>query len=234
MAAPQETTHLTSAPITIKQDQGRPVLVQGSTVVGQLTQSLNTRKAKEGDTVTVKVTQDVVSQGRILVRRDSRLIGRVMEVKAAAKEDPEARLGIVFDSVQLKGGGELGLAGVVKALAPALNTNESEMRPLASYDGGWPGAAQPQPAGGSPGNGSMGRSVDRPGNPPTGGSESAGTLGTPSGKAGHETALGAGNQGVLGMPGLSLIPSEGSHAAVIHSDKDIKLESGTQIVVEVR
>src|SRR5260370_2344367 len=57
-------------------------LSSGTTMQTELTKSLDARKAKAGDQVTAMVTQDVKSDGKVVVRKGSKLIGHVTEAKA--------------------------------------------------------------------------------------------------------------------------------------------------------
>src|SRR5205807_8224311 len=83
------------------------------------TRPVNSRKAKAGDEVKARVTQDVMAKGLIVVPRDSQLVGHATEAKARSKEDPESRLGIVFDRIILKSGKQIGINAFVQALAPS-------------------------------------------------------------------------------------------------------------------
>src|SRR5258708_36304429 len=95
-------------------------LDQGIVLVAELTKGVNSKNAKSGATVKARVTQDVLVHGVIVVRRDSKLIGHVTEAKSSKKDDRESRLGIVFDRVLLKGGGELDFQGILDAVAAPL------------------------------------------------------------------------------------------------------------------
>src|SRR5438552_17113060 len=94
-------------------------LSSGTNVQAELTKSLDAKKAKAGDEVTAKVTQDVKSNGQVVVRKGSKLIGHVTEAKARSQGESESRLGIAFDRAVLKDGQEIGFNAVVQALAPA-------------------------------------------------------------------------------------------------------------------
>jgi hypothetical protein len=90
-------------------------------ILAEFTQSLNAKKLKPGDQVKAEVTQDVLSHGKIIIPVESRLVGHVTEVKSHRAEDPESRLGIVFDKVLLKHRVEVDFHGVLHALsAPAV------------------------------------------------------------------------------------------------------------------
>jgi hypothetical protein len=94
-------------------------LENGSLLYASLSKTVDAKKAKPGDPVVAELLADVVSHGKIVVRRESKLIGHVTEAQVRSKENPESRLGIVFDKIVLKGGEELPFRSVLLALEPA-------------------------------------------------------------------------------------------------------------------
>jgi hypothetical protein len=101
-------------------DNGTASLLENGTIMYlELSKSVDAKKAKVGDQVSALLLADVVSHGRIALRRDTKLIGHITEAQAHTKDNPESRLGIVFDKVLGKGKQEIGFNSVVLALAPA-------------------------------------------------------------------------------------------------------------------
>ena len=96
-----------------------PALEDGSILYAELSKTVDAKKAKAGDPVTAVLLADVLSHGKIVARRDSKLVGHVTEAQPHSKDNPESRLGIVFDKVILKGGQEIAFASVLIALRPA-------------------------------------------------------------------------------------------------------------------
>lgn len=93
-------------------------LETGSILYAELTKTVDAKKAKVGDPVAAVLTADVLAHGKIVVRHDSKLVGHVTEVQVHTKEAPESRLGIVFDKVITKGGGELPFQSLLLAIRP--------------------------------------------------------------------------------------------------------------------
>jgi hypothetical protein len=92
-------------------------LSSGTTLQAELTKSIDAKKAKQGDEVTAKLTQDVKSSGRVVLHKGSKLVGHVTEAQAKTKENSESKLGIAFDKAILKGGEEMAFTGVIQAMA---------------------------------------------------------------------------------------------------------------------
>src|SRR6185312_15384058 len=90
----------------------------GSTILAELSGSLNARKLKPGDKVKAVLAQDLLAGGQIIAKVNSRVLGHVTEIKRRSESDPESRLGVVFDKILLKKHQELDFQAIVQALAP--------------------------------------------------------------------------------------------------------------------
>lgn len=96
-----------------------PVVIEnGSLVYAELSKGLDAKKVKVGDAITAVLTADVLSHGEIIVPRNSKLIGHISEAKPSSKEDPESRLGIIFEKAILKGGHEVPFSSILVSLRP--------------------------------------------------------------------------------------------------------------------
>src|SRR6185312_14806896 len=86
----------TSSPSQVVETSQVPV---GSTIPVTLVKGIDARKSKAGDNVIARTTENVTSEGHVLIPRGSQIIGRVSEAKARSTEEPESVLGIIFDQV---------------------------------------------------------------------------------------------------------------------------------------
>src|SRR5690348_6744 len=78
----------------------------------ELPKSIDARKAKTGDRIEAKTTQDMLSNGKIVIPHDSKITGHITESQGRAKGqkgDSTSSLGIAFDTLTLKGGQEIPL-----------------------------------------------------------------------------------------------------------------------------
>lgn len=213
--------------------------LNGTDLVAELNKSLNSKKAKLGDPVKATLTQDVLSHGKIVLRRGSKLIGHVTEAKARSKEDRESRLGMIFDKAVLKGGQEIDFSAALRALAPPVRysaVDKPDMMAPPITGAMQSGSAQPL----SSGPGSAGsRTAGSPGTTSNPASQSSRMAqyasATPSSAVPEASLMGGGSRGVFGMPGLRLGPAvKGQPASVISSiSHDVKLDSGTQMILQV-
>lgn len=84
-------------------------LASGSTVQAKLSKPLDANKNKVGDEVSAKTTQDVKSDGKVVIPKGTKLLGHVTEVQAKTKENANSSLGIAFDRLELKNGDQVPL-----------------------------------------------------------------------------------------------------------------------------
>ena len=103
----------------------------GTVLYLELSKTVDAKKAKAGDVVTAQLLADVVSHGKILYRRDTKIIGHVSEAQPHTKDIPESRLGIVFDKVLPKGGPEVSFSSMIIALRPAPRLQIASVSPPA-------------------------------------------------------------------------------------------------------
>src|SRR5690242_3529965 len=79
-------------------------IAPGSVIPVQLTKTVDAKKAKTGDEVVAKVTQDMKTQtGEVLVPKDTKVTGHVTEAQARTKDEKQSELAIDFDHANLKG-----------------------------------------------------------------------------------------------------------------------------------
>lgn len=218
-------------------------LASGTTLNAELTHSLDAKSAKPGDEVTAKVTEDVKSNGKVVVHKGSKLVGHVTEARARTKDNADSQLGIVFDKAVLKSGEELSFNGAMQAMAPPVNAalaasgEESSMINAPSPGGG--GGARRSGGGGLVGG------VTSTATGVTGGATGAvtgattGTVNGTGGLVGGLTAQGRltnASQGAIGLQGLTLTSATAGSAqgsVVSSTTRNVKLESGTQMLLKV-
>src|SRR5689334_1790327 len=63
---------------------GEMQIPSGTKVPAVLDKSIDSRKCKQGDEVVAKTTQDVVSNGKVIIPKNSKLIGHVTQASATA------------------------------------------------------------------------------------------------------------------------------------------------------
>ena len=229
---------------------GAGSLAAGTTIPATLSKPVDARKAKPGDEITAKTTQDVRGESGVVIPRGSHLVGHVTNAQAKAKGDSESALGIAFDHAVLRNGQQVPLNASIRALAAATNNTAASMGDdnFGSAGNSNVGAGAAAPAGRAGGGllGGAGSTVSGAtsgvGSTVGGVSNAAGSLGTNATGAANGAGLNAAgqltsqSQGVIGLNGLQLgsAVSNSTQGSVITSaGKDVKLDSGTQMLLQV-
>jgi hypothetical protein len=211
-----------------------PRIAPGSVIPVELTKGIDAKKAKTGDAVEAKVTQDMkTSGGDVVVAKDTKVIGHVTAAQARTKEQKESQIGISFDHAVMKDGNDVALPMSIQAVVGPVNSNAS------SSGGG--GGSQPSPAAANGGTQSNGNA--RPGS--MGAGAPAQSPSAPSGGDDAQTNTQASNrtrepitgktQGVVGISDLKLaMAGNATQGSVLSSEKNnVKLDSGTFMLLKV-
>ena len=215
---------------TAAQSGTPPRIAPGSVIPVFLTKTIDAKKAKTGEEVVAKVTQDMKStSGEILVPKDTKVIGHVTEAQPHSKQQKESQMGIVFDRAVLKDGNTMQMPMSIQAIIGQQNEQNNP-------GGGNSDAAAPSGST-SPSN-SSGARPGMSGSAPAATSASAGNdMPSDSGTAkSSRPPITAQTQGVVGISNLTLSPpaSNSTEGSVISSEKNnVKLESGTMMLLRV-
>lgn len=223
---------------------GAPAVANGDpgsavTISATLSKSIDAKKAKTGDEVSAKTTQELRASSGVTIPKGSKLIGHVTDAKARAKGDSESSLSIAFDNVMLKNGQEIPLHADIQALAPPPNNSPAQLGDENMAGAGAPGGSPAPMAGRSNGgmNGNMGNPAGGASSNPGGINPAAGPVNSTANPSGNENVqLSSSSTGVIGLNGIQL-SSAGSNGApssvIVSSGKDLKLDSGTRMVLRV-
>jgi hypothetical protein len=241
---------------------GSSQLASGTAFRATLQKPVDARKCKPGDQVIAKSTENVKSDGKVVIPKGSKIIGHVTEVKARGKGESQSEVGIAFDRAILKNGQQVPMAASIQAISMSQQSASSELMGDSMDEGAMAGGgamgtvgAAPRMGGGSLVGGTT-RAVGATGGGTlinTAGVNTAGvdTAGRATGNLGGMVNGGAGStlsangelnsasRGVVGLHGLSLESAaagstQGSMGSVIRSSsQNVHLDSGTQMILQV-
>lgn len=257
-ATTQGATAKTAASAT-NQTAGALQVPAGTKIPAVLSKSIDSKKAKAGDKIEARTVADIVSAGKVMIPRNSKLIGRVTEAQAKSKGSAESKLGIVFDRLEMKKGQVVPIQANIQAIAKAvqqtsIQQDSVEMGSAGSYGGGASGSAGGGLVGGAAGTagstvggvaGGVGGVADSAtstaGNVGSGvgstvGSATSGTVGAAGNSVGVAGTLNSNSTGVVGLKDLQLTNSTsatGSASVMTSSGKSVKLDSGSQLMLNV-
>lgn len=211
-----------------------PRIAPGSVIPVQLTTTVDAKKAKTGEQVRAKVTQDLrSSNGMMLMPKNTEIIGHITEAQAKNKQDKESQLGIVFDHAVTQNGNVSYPLSIQAVISPQVfqnpnNGNNGNAGAAPSPSSSMPGSQMPEGSAGR-GMGSGSAQAAPPNTPPV---ESGGE----NSKAGTEAPKITGQtQGVVGFSHMKLdTPANPAQPSVISSEKsNVKLQNGTLMLLRV-
>ncbi len=221
---------------------------EGTKIDATLANSLDAKKNKPGDPVEARTAQDVKQDGKVVLKKGTRLIGHVTQAQARAKGQSESQLGVVFDHARLNNGQEVPINLTIQALAAAQSTAAATAGSddaLASGGGLASTSGTARSGGGLVGGVASTAGATTGGIVNTAGSVSGNAGGTLSeathsaGAVGGLTSAGrlsSNSSGVFGMQGLSINSAASSAtqgSLIVSSTKNVHLDSGTQMLMTV-
>lgn len=203
-------------------------------VTGQLQGKLNSKTAKVGDRVALKIADKVQTSDGMLIPKGTLLVGHITQVHAHDGDRAIAQMAIAFDRAEMKGGQSVPVHSLIRTVRPS--ASETGMNPLNSdgpigmgsgrmggersgalgVGGGGLGSVDPLGASGGagvgapadagrPGGGAANGTVDRDGHP--------NVAGTGVGTAGAGTGAGAQENSEVQLAGHGDQPiSGGAHS----------------------
>jgi len=238
------------ASASTKQSGENGSLAAGTAVNAELNQSLDSKKAKPGDSVTARVTEAVKADGKVILPKGTRLTGHVTRASARAKGDQDSTLALDFDRAVLKNGQEIPLAVSIQALAvareaTAVGGDDLEGVGAVSATGNNSGRGMVGGVAGTTAGAASGAAatVPRTAQSATGAVNS--TVGGAAGAAASSTAgatgglnasgeLSSTSRGVFGLNGLTLsagATSSTEGTLVTSAGKNVHLDSGTRMLL---
>jgi hypothetical protein len=217
-------------------------------VTGELVNKLDSKSAKQGDSVVVKTKEDLKFQGGADLPKGSKLVGHITNVQARADGKENSQIAIQFDHAELKDGHNMAIESVITSVSPA----EGAGNPT---DNGVPGSYGASPQGAAGGTTSAsGMSGSNGGTNPNMANNRPGLASNTTAQPG--TADQMTNSGVpapgsivarngnvairtTAIPGVLLandingLPFTNASGMLLGARRDIHLDSGTQIVVAI-
>jgi hypothetical protein len=228
-------------------------LASGTAFNATLDAPVDSKKSKPGDAVTAHTTETVKSDGKIVVPKNTKLVGRVTQASARAKGDSESVLALTFDRAILRNGQEVPLNVAIQAMASAqtaASAMDADVDTMGSAGASAAGSGMARSRGAVGGlNSTAGGAVGSATNTAAtvGGAGDAalrstanstnGVAGASRNSVGGLNAAGqltSNSSGVFSMNGLSLnsVATNGTQGSIVTSaGKNVHLDSGTRILM---
>jgi hypothetical protein len=226
-------------------------LAKGDTFFVELDSTLDSKKAKVGDPVVAHTTEAVKENGKIVVPKNAKLMGSIVQSSARSRGDSGSVLAMQFDKLAIKKGQEIPLKTIIQAVAAAPRyVSEQGMTPDAITNGSAAAQGSPMAVPHIAPNGSSTTVAGAP-NPTGNGSNSGSANGSASNGGASESnkpaanssgggldaegRLTASSRGVFGLEDLHLRTSDESGAAqgslLTSSGKSVHLDGGVRMIL---
>jgi len=201
-----------------------PALTQilpGILLPTKLSKSLDAKKAKAGDKLDFKTTMDMLSNGKVVIPRDSKIEGHVTSAKPHSKDSPDSEIGIAFDRILIKNGRELPIKAAIQAIAPPLIISVDAPGTPAGIGGAPPGQQ----------SGNVG-SAEAPGTAMTSSPQIASMAAPRSApQTGPGGALTSASRGAINMKGDVLSATKETNV-ISSSTQNVHLDGGMQLMLK--
>lgn len=212
-----------NAPSAAAPVQSPPLSMQftpGTLIRAVLDKPIDAKKAKAGDEVLAKTTDDLNSNPPGLAKKGCKIVGHLVEA-TPHQGDSVSTLKIAFDKMILKNGSEMPLPATIKAVGYASEFDPATNAEQITQMGSGPGMRTAAPPGGV---------VDAGSGKP---SQYAGQR-LPSGNTGNPDAkLPFNAKGTIGMSGVELNSAAAPNSVLSSKKHNVKLDSGMQMILQV-
>jgi hypothetical protein len=190
----------------------------GTVIRAELDKTIDAKKAKVGDPVSAKTTDDLKSTPPNLATKGCRIVGHVAEVAAHQGSSPST-LGIVFDKLVLKDGSEMPLPAKIQAIGFPDSTVPINDDQTVNKMGGNVGTTQSATTIGAGGGQPSGYGGQRlPSAMPTN----------------SDAKLPFNAQGAIGMSAVELGTGNAQESLLTSKKHNVKIENGMQMILRTQ
>ncbi len=190
----------------------------GTVIRAELDKTIDAKKAKVGDPVSAKTTDDLKTNPPNLATKGCRIIGHVAEV-TPHQGSSESTLGIVFDKLVLKDGFEMALPAKIQAIGFPDSTVPVNDDQTINKMGGNVGTTQSATTIGAGSGQPSGYGGQRmPGGMPTN----------------RDAKIPFNAQGAIGMSGVELGTGSAQESLLTSKKHNVKIETGMQMILRTQ
>jgi hypothetical protein len=199
-----------------------------SPVNGELVSKLDSKTAKNGDSVVVQTKKGIKTPDGTEIPKGSKLVGHVIAVRPS-QSGQNSQMALVFDRVELKGGKAMPVHSQIQSISPPEGAASASgyPGPSASNGASGPGGAAQQSAGAAPSAGGAGPASAANGGP------APGTLVGQNGAIAIRTTSIPGVLVANSAPGQQDPRMADASSILLGARGDIALDGGTLIVVGI-
>jgi hypothetical protein len=235
-----------SAPTNNNAGNNSANISSGMKIDATLATSLDAKRSKPGDEVEARTEEDIKQDGKVVLKKGTRLVGHVTQAQQRANGQSESQLGIAFDHAVLKNGQDVPFNATILALASARSaasssTGSDDIMAGSNGMGSTQGSAR---SGGlingaaSTAGSATGSVMNTAASVPTAASGSLNSATRSSDAVGGLNSAGrlsSNSNGVFGLEGISLNAAASNAtqgSMIVSTTKNVHLDSGTQLLLQ--
>ncbi len=245
--APSTTSPAPQSQPAADKSQPSAAVAQLKPVTGELVNKLDSKSAKEGDSVELKTKEDVKFSGGAEIPKGSKLVGHVTNVQARAGDKENSQIAIQFDQAELKDGQNVAIESVIQSVSPAPGSAMDNGSPVtdgtASASSSAPSGATASSPGTTGSNANMNQNAGNsrpesntaaePGATDQNTSAGMPAPGSMVARNGNIAIRTTAIPGVLIANNIDGLPFTNASGMLVGARRDIHLDSGTQMVLAV-
>jgi hypothetical protein len=240
-AAQQSPSSTAPAPPYSSSASSAAPTAQMSPVNGELIQKLDSKTAKNGDSVVVQTKTSVKTPGGTEIPKGSKLVGHVIAVQPS-QPGQNSQMALQFDRVELKGGKTMPVHSQIQSISPADGAasagGSSAIGGAATNGSQAAGTSNPSTSGAANGGASASGGAQGPGGSPgaasvANGGPPPGTIVAQTGQIAIRTTSIPGVLVANNAPGEQDPRMADASSILLGARRDIELDGGTLIVVGV-
>lgn len=237
-----------------QEQQPRVRTVQLQLITGELVNKLDSKDAKQGDSVVLKTREEVKTADGTDIPKGSKLVGHVTTVQTRGNGSENSQITLQFDRAELKGGQAVPIASVIESVSPSagagsMENNDNGMAAVPASPGTSSAPVTGSGVANPTNNNGMNQSTmnDHPGgaagtspqtpeqqqretNGASGASQAPGSIVARNGNIAIRTTS---IPGILIANNISGQPFSNASGVLLGARRDIELDGGTQMVVAV-
>ena len=198
----------------------------------EISKSLDARRNRVGDPVEAKTSVDLLAQGKVVLPRNTKVLGQVTAVKPRTKQSPASYIALTFDHLVLGDGQELQVELVLQAIAGPLHSLYQGKDSSEEIGGVLPPVGTSAPRATTMGNTELGQIPGRQ-YPARSSNPSETVLRSIPGSPRVFSALGPLSQGAVGLKGV-LLTSVDRVTTISSNTQNLHIDGESQLLLKTR
>ena len=208
-------------------------IAPGTLIWAEFTKSLDARRNRVGDPVEAKTSVDLLVRGKIILPRNTKVLGHVTAVKPRTKDSPESFIAITLDHFILRNGQEVAVSMAVQALTGPLHNFFNGKGVTEELSTGQQSIGTSTPRATTMGDASLGQIPGRKYPARSTNPSETVPMSMPTSGPAKVSVLDTGSQGAIGLNGISLTSSD-RVATISSNTQNLHIDSEDQLLLKTQ